>query len=268
MALTGINTYIQIGSLEVQRCPEVVVDMQRHRPVSLARIVLNDAPQEAFRSVSENDAVVIRLGYRGEAPLSWQGTVIRIDGVGDQVVIRAAGAGLALTRKMVCQSFYEETPEAIASFAIGQAGLPAGRIDSPGVVFPRFTASDIPAWQVVRQCEHTCQKAFGIDMSRWALWVGGDGKVNWGNFEEAGEMPVIATGAGLIRHLPGATAHPLCLNLVETFLLAGFRPSRRFRLIDTRRDIDDDFQALTVTHRVTGKTARTFIGYGEEVDKY
>ncbi len=268
MALSGINTDIRIGGMQVRRSPEVVVDMHRHRPFDRATIVLNDPSQEAFRTVAEDEAVTIRLGYRGEAPLEWRGAVIKTEGVGDQTVIRAAGAGLALTRNLVCQSFYEETPEAIASFAIGQAGLPIGRIDSPGVAFPRFVASDIPVWQVVRQCEHTCQKAFGLDMSRWALWVGGDGKVNWGDFEEAGEQPLIATGAGLIRHLPRATTRPLRMNLVETFLLAGFRPSRRFRLIDTRRDIDADFRALTVTHRVTGKAARTFIGYGEEVDKF
>ncbi|MDY6904080.1 MAG: hypothetical protein SWH61_05275 [Thermodesulfobacteriota bacterium] len=268
MTLSGIRTHITIGGLEVMRCPEVVIDMHRHRPVSRAMVTLNDASGVVYGEVSRGDAVTIRLGYRNESPAVWAGAVRQVYGDGDQVIIQVAGVERAFTDNTVCQSFYEETPEAIVHFAIGQTGLPAGQIDSPGVVFPRFVASDIPVWQVVRQCEHTCQEAFGLDMSGWALWVDAAGEVNWGNFDEPGDIPAIATGAGLIKHTPHVVEYPHCLHMVETFLLAGFRHSQLFRIADRRRGVEGAFRALTVTHRVTENQARTFIGYGEPGEKF
>lgn len=96
--------------------------------------------------------------------------------------------------------------------------------------------------------------------------MGQDGKVNWGDFDEEGDIPSVATGAGLIKHLPASDAKGL--NVVETFLLAGFMHSMKFRLIDTRRDIDDEFRALSVWHEIKERSVRTFISYGEEYNQF
>jgi len=265
--ITGIRTHISIGGLEIMRTPHVWIECERHSPLSRAGITLADPKGEYYRSVGLNYPVRIRIGYRDEEPAVWKGSVSRKEpGTKDQIEIRAVGQDLALTTNII-QSWANETPEAIIGWAVGQAGLPTGQIDSPGVTFPWFTARNIPVWQVARQCAHTCQRAFGLDMSRWALWMGASGKVNWGDFDEPGDVPVIASGAGLIKHMP-ANGTGALLSMVETFLLAGFRHSRKFRLIDNRRGIDDEFRALRVRHDITDRAVRTFIWYGEEHEKY
>jgi hypothetical protein len=98
-------------------------------------------------------------------------------------------------------------------------------------------------------------------MSRWALWLGDDG-VNWGDFDEPGQVPVVATGAGLIRHLPGGGAYGR--SVVVTFLIPYFAANMAFRLRDQRRGVDSLFRAQTVIHSITPDMARTCIEYGDE----
>ncbi|WP_211233827.1 hypothetical protein [Maridesulfovibrio bastinii] len=102
-------------------------------------------------------------------------------------------------------------------------------------------------------------------MSHWALWLGADG-VHWGDHDEDGSMPEIATAAGLIRHIPSAAPHSM--GEVETFLLPDMLHSHKFLLQDTRRGIDDQFRALRVLHEITPTSARTRLGYGEEYGRY
>lgn len=267
--ISGIRTHIFIGDQEILRCPGCRIEFVRHRPLSRAAITLPDPKGELYRSIKNDRFVEIRTGYRNEEPAIWKGMVSwkKRGSTKDQIEVGVVGRDeKTLCSFPILQAWENETPEAIIKWSIGQAGLSPGRIDSPGVTIPRFAASNIPVWQVARQCAHTCQKAFGIDMSRWAFWMGADGKVNWGDFDEPGDMHVIATGAGLIKHLPSSAAKGL--NVVETFLLAGFRHSMQFRLIDTLRDIDDEFRALQVFHEIKERSVRTFIGYGEEYEKH
>lgn len=267
--ITGIRTHIFIGGTEVYQCPRAWIESVRHRPLSRAGITLPDALGEWYRSISPGTAVEIRLGYRDQAPATWQGTVawVKHGHTKDQITVGAVGVERPLCETLILQSWEDETPEAILKWAIGQAGLTAGRIDSPHVTFPRFVASDIPVWQVARQCAHTCRRAYDLEkMRRWAFWMGADGEVNWGDFDEPGVTPVIATAAGLIRHKPASDA--LGLNEVETFLLPAFRHSMLFRLVDSRRGIDDTFRALVVRHSIRPHAVRTFIRYGEEYGKF
>lgn len=267
--ITGIRTHIFIDGQEVLRCPRCWIESIRHRPLTRAGITLPDPKGELYRSIKNDQFVDIHLGYRNGGPAIWKGLVSwkRWGTTKDQIEVGVAGrCETSLCSIPVVQAWENETPETIVKWSIGQAGLTAGRIDSPGVTIPRYVASSIPVWQVARQCAHTCQRSFDIDMSRWALWMGAGGKVNWGDFDEAGDTPVIATGAGLIKHLPAADTKSL--NMVETFLLAGFTHSRKIRLIDTRRGIDDEFRALSVRHEIRERSTRTFISYGEEYEKY
>jgi hypothetical protein len=209
--------------------------------------------------------VYIRFGYRDQEPGTWTGSVelAKTGKTKDQFEISAVGTELPLTTHRVKQSWENETPEAIIRWAVNSAGLQLGRIDSPGVTFPRFSAANIPVWQVVKQCSRTCAQSFGLDMSKWALWNGSNG-VNWGDFdEESTQIPVVATAAGLIEHRP-ADGKNAMLGQVTTFLLPNFRDSMVFRLTDTRRGVDEYLRALEVSHVITPSSARTIIAYGAE----
>ena len=181
--ITGLNIYIRIGALEVQRCPEFKISMQRHKPLTTMKVVLPDPQARIMPGINLNDEVLIRFGYSGQSQGSYKSTVSGMSSYDDKLFISITGTQRPLIETVITQAFEDETPEAIIKWAITQTGMASGRIDSPGVVLPRFAAGTIPAWQVARQCEHTCEKAFGIDMSQWALWQGKDEKINWGNFD-------------------------------------------------------------------------------------
>lgn len=263
----GIWTKITIGGNIFIRCPRVWVEFRRHTPLSRCGITLPDAMGEQFRAVKEGDNVELLYAYRDEPVTNWSGTVAWIKhGTKDQVHIGAVGLEKPLSMTLIRQSWINESPEAIIRAAIAQSGLPVGRVDSPGVVFPRFVASNIPAAQVAVQCEATCLRAFGIDMSRWALWMDHEGKVNWGDFDEQGPEVNIATGGALIAHLPAGDAAGL--SRVETFLVPELRDAMPFTLKDSRRGIDGVFRAQTVRHEFTVDSARTFIWYHPEGVEY
>ncbi|MFH2064991.1 MAG: hypothetical protein ABIK15_07330 [Pseudomonadota bacterium] len=264
MKIAALNTEIQIGNYQANRCPRVWIAGTRNAPLTRYGVTLPDPAGDLYRSIRKGDLAAIRIGYRDEGAALWEGTVDwKSRGTTqDQIEVGIAGQDLPFSNTIITQSWENESPEAIVKWAIAQAGMTAGRIDSPGVIFPRFSAPEIPVWQVARQCAYTCLYAFGIDMNGWAFWLGADNKVNWGNFDEDGDMPVIATGAGLIRHLPSETKTGL--SEIETFLLADFRHSMRFRLIDERRGMDTEFRALGVLHDIKPDQARTYLRYGEE----
>lgn len=267
MRISGIRTHIYVGSREFLRCPRCLIESRRHAPLGRAALNLPDPTGELGRSIAEGSPVEIRLGYRDQAPAIWQGTVswTRRGATADQLRIGAVDGALPLSATRITQAWQNETPEAIVAWAIRRTGLTVGRIDGLDVGLPRFVASNVPVWQLVRQVAHSCQKAFGVDMSRWALWLGADG-VNWGDLDEPGGVPTIATGAGLIGHAPGGG--PAAVSEVETFLLPGLTHSRRFHLQDIRRGVDETLRALTVRHEIEPKKARTYLCYGEEYGRF
>lgn len=263
-ALSGLAVRIRLGRLQILRCPRLVIDSTRHQPLTVARIVLPDPAGDVGRSLARGDAAEIALGFRDQEPATWHGTVggLMAGQTADQVLVRVLGPELPLVETVITQTWLGESPEAIVRATVRQAGLPLGRIDSPGMQLRHFVASGVAPWQLARQAAHTVARATGQDMRRWALWMGADGAVNWGDFEEPGGVPVIATRAGLIRHSPAAC--PAALGCVETFLLPSMRHSRLFRLKDERRGIDEQIRALRVVHEITPDSARTFLHYGDE----
>lgn len=267
--ITGIRTHIFIGNLEIFRCPECSINYSRHSHLSCAEILLPDPGGNLFKTFKASDPVIIRMGYRDQVPNEWTGTISKLapPNKKDQILVKAVGMERPLSDTRIIQSWENETPEAIVTWAIGQAGLEIGKIDSPGVTFPRFIASNIPVWQLVRQCEHTCLKAFGLDMNGWALWMDSIGKVNWCSSDEDVDIPVIETGSTLIRHLP-ATGLQTGLSLVETFLMPGFKRCMKFRLRDSIKGIDQILSGLEVRHVIKPTSVRTFIQYGEMYEKY
>jgi hypothetical protein len=269
MEIHGLNIRIKIGANEVLRCPEWRIDSQRHQPLGRARIVLPDPFGELWKTlVPADDGLAITYGYRGQESAAWNGAVsCLLQGpTCDQIEISAIDGAEALATTKITQAWENESPEAIVTWAIRQAGFTPGRIGVTGLVLPRFVASAIPVWLVAEQAAHSCQRGFDLDMSRWALWLGLDGRVNWGDFDEPGPVPEIATGAGLIDHAPDKSIAGL--HKVETFLRPGLMHSQLFRLRDTKRGIDGTFRALRVSHRGIPDQVRTFIWYGTEYVRF
>lgn len=269
MKITGVRTHILIAGTQILRCPECRIEYARHAHLSMAEILLPDPLGELFRHFKPEDRVIVRLGYRDQEPDEWQGSLTKIAPYSkkDQILVRAVGLERPLTDTRIIQAWEKETPESIIAWAIGQAGMPVGRIESPGVVFPRFIASNIPVWQIARQCEHTCSRGFGLDLRDWSLWMDRSGRVNWGAHDEKAALPEIETGTTLIRHLP-APALQLGVSLVETFLIPGFKRCMKFRLKDRIRGHDAVHSALAVRHISTSHSVRTFIWFGDTYEKY
>ena len=261
--LTGIRLHITIGTNDILRAPRWWIDSTRQADLGRAGITLADPDGILARSINKLDPVTIWIGYRDQAPAEWSGTVDwRKEGATrDELEVGCVDPARLLATTLITECWENDTPEAIIRHCVRQTGLPIGRIDAPGVIIPRFVASRIPVRQVARQAAETCQRSFDIDMTKWELWLGAKG-VNWGNFDEPGSVPLIETGGLLIDHAPAEDS--AALGMVETFLIPDLRHSRRFRLRDIRRGIDEVFRAQRVRHEGDPDKARTFIWYGTE----
>lgn len=267
--IDGIRLHLLVGSVEYPRCPHCWIEARRGTPLSRAGLTLPDPLGAEAKRLTRDAAVEIRLGYRDEAPAVWTGTVAWArPGTVDQIEVGAAGGERALTTARIIQAWQNETPDRIVRHAIEAAGLVVGRIDAPaGVTLPRFVASNISPWNVIEQVEHTCRRAYGQTMAGWRLWVDGQGKVNWGDFEdETGGSFVAATGGNLITHSPATDA--LGQGVVQTFLAPAVWPGQTFVLQDARRGTNQTLRVLAVRHDIRSASARTWITYGVEHAKY
>ncbi len=262
--IAGVVVNISIGGLEMHRSPQAWIESQRHSCLSRCGVTLADPAGELHTLVRPGDHVSITYGYRDQEPATWQGTVEWMKpGTEDQAEIGAVGTEKPLAAARIVQAWANETPEAVIRYACGRAGLSIGRLDSPGIVFPRFVAMNISPWQIALQCAQSCRRSYGLDMSRWALWLGSGG-VNWGDFDEPGNEVVVASAGLLISHQPASDQ--ASLSGVEAFLIPGLGHSQKVRLVDERRGIDHEFRALKVRHEI-GAENRTIIWYGAEHDR-
>tara|TARA_B100000683_G_scaffold264145_1_gene293319 strand:- start:499 stop:1290 length:792 start_codon:yes stop_codon:yes gene_type:complete len=260
--IAGIRLHIEIGDAIIQRCPRLQINSVRHRPLDVAVVDIPDARAEAAQIFFPGDPVRIEYGYRGGESAVWEGTLRGIKRISrDQVSLLVDGKALPLTTTFVRDCYADESSVAIASHLLGHTGLSVARIDIPNEAISRFPVSDIPVWQAVRQLLQTLRQAYGHDMDRAALWLGATG-LNLGDFDEAGNVPVIATGENLIRHLPAQASHSH--HSVESALLPGMAHSRLFRLIDMRLGVDEMLRALSVRHEVTPDEITTKIQFGRE----
>jgi hypothetical protein len=268
-AIAGVRLYVRVGNLEVRRCPRLELVSRRHAPVAKAEIHAPD-PDGTLRSqVADGATVTVEYGYRGGQSATWTGTVQGMRRVSrDQLCLLADGPDLALVRTTVRECYADESARAIARHLLQHTSLAVAT--APGITIPdeplaRFPVANIPVWQAVRQLLHTLARSFGHDMRATALWLGtenGQPALFLGDFDEPGDVPVIATGENLIRHLPAASGTGL--NSVETFLLPGLTHSRAVHLVDTRQGLDAQIRALTVRHEIEEQRMRTFIEYGRE----
>jgi hypothetical protein len=258
----GIRLYIEIGGNVIARCPRLEILSVRHRPLDMARVHVPDPEGEAKDLFAHGDPVRIEYGYRGGESAVWQGTLRALERVSrDQVCLTADSLALPLATSFVAECYTDDSSLSIARHILGHAGLPLGRVDIPDEIISRLPVSTLSIWQAIRQLLHSLHRAYGHNMRRTALWLGADG-LNLGDFDEPGDLPVIATGENLIRHLPAHAKS--ALHMVETALLPGLSHSRRFRLVDSRLGVDQAFRALDVLHAVTPERIKTNIRYGRE----
>lgn len=260
--IAGIRLHVEIGGAIIPRCPHLVINSVRHFPLDTATIEIPDADAEVAGLLQTGDPVRIEYGYRGGASATWEGTLRGLRRVSrDQVRLQMDSKALPLATTLVRECYADESSMAIARHLLGQTGLPIAKIVIPDEIVPRFPVSNVPVWQAVAQLLGSLEIAYGHDMRRTALWLGADG-LNLGDFDEAGDVPVIATGENLIRHLPAQMRNDL--HSVETALLPGMSHSRLFRLTDTRLDVDQTFRALDVCNKITPREIKTKIRYGRE----
>ena len=263
MDISGLRIVITVAGLEILRCPAWWIDSLRSAPLGGAGLILPDADGSLSRSLKKGAAASIQFSSPSGVQGDWQGTIAATAAAKerDHLGVRLVSLALPLATTRITQTFSNETPEAIMAWAIRQSGLSVGTIGATGMVLPHFIASDCSVVELSRQLALTCQRSFDLDMSAWKLWLGAGG-VNWGDFDEPGSVPTIATGAGLILHAP--SGWHCGLSAIETFLLPDLTHSRRFHLLDTRRGIDASYRALQVRHAGTVNRVRTHIYYGAE----
>ena len=265
MALSGLHLTATIGGATVQRCPRCVVATDRRTVLSRARIDAPDPDGTLARSLTSGQPITISMGYRGSDVVEFSGTVDGWEPSGGsnrhQLTVHAAGPELPLATTRIKAMYMDESADWLARKVLQASGFSLGTVQAPDVVIPRATFTDVPVWRAMEQLAHTCRRAHGRDMSAYALWLDESGALHWGPHDDPQPaVPMVATAAGLIRHLPTVTA--LGRNRVETFLLPVMRAGRRFRLRVTRRGVDEEYRALRVEHVVEPNRARTHISYG------
>ncbi len=268
-AVTGTRFAVQVGSVTALRVPRFWIRSERHAPLVRAGITLPDPEGTLYAAISTGDAVSVNYGYRDQDATTWQGTVRWVrHGSKDQLEIGAVGLESALADVQIVQHWRNETPEAIMQQCLSKCGLSAGTIDAPGITLPHFQASSKPVWEIAQALERTIQRATGQDMSKWTLFAGSDGLVHWGDQDDPAQtsVPVISTGAGLIKHMPAADKAGL--SRIVTWLIPGFQASQLFELNDKRRGVSGQFRAQKVEHLHEQQATRTIIFYGEEYDQH
>lgn len=267
--IDGIQISAIVAGRQYLRVPHLWLDSIRHAPLTRAGLTLPDPTGEEIQRIAKGDAVTFIMAYRGEAASYWQGEVTWTKpGTAHQVEMGLVGNDAAFSRCRFTAAWLHETPEAILTQLLSQAGISAGTIAVPGLEIPRFAVSNENLWQIVEKLELTCARAFGSDMSAWALWMDESGLAHWGDFDapEQTEVPSVITGQNLIAHTPATNA--ASLSMVETFLLPSLRHSYQFTLHDMYRGVSGTFRAEKVRTEADGTKARTYIWYGKERSRY
>lgn len=269
ITIDGIQLSAIVGGKEYLRLPGLWLESARHMPVTRAGLTLPDPAGEEIRRLTVGQQVTFVMGYRGGEASLWQGEITwKKPGTEHQVELGLVGADAVLAKARLTQSFMHESPEAILRHALSSHGIALGRIDSTGLTLPRFATSNENIWQIAEKLELTAKRAFGLDISKWALWMDNNGKAHWGDFSDPGQtnIPGAVSGGNIINHSPATDAG--AFSTVETFLLPSLRHSQLFKLQDIYRGTCATYRAQKVRHQADGGSARTIIFYGPEREKY
>lgn len=259
MTITGLDINLTVGGFTVNRLPRAELRLTRGAVAGRCLLELPDPAGEIAAGLALDDLVDLYFGYRGGLNQSWQGRVTEISSNDDVVKVTALSAGLAFIKTRVTECFHQETARGVIARLMAMAGISPGRLEGPDEFIPHLIFKDQPVYQCFRQINETLARVYKRDMSASPYWVDDGGFGHWGDFDEAGPVPVLAGGANLIRHDPkgdeGEAAALLCPGLGHSGLFT-IRDDRRARTL-TRR-------ALSVVHRLGCRGNRTIVAYGKE----
>jgi hypothetical protein len=261
-SVMSIGLEAQIGPLSFDRLPELWLDSRRHEPLTMAGVSFPDPDGSLYPLLAKGQTVTISFGYLDGQEGDWSvfsGTLESKTRTADSVKVMISGRDRKLLDKPITQSFRNETMENILSWCVGQAGLAPAHIDPTNLLMPRFMVSGQNVYEISQMLKAAAKRAFKQDLNAWALWLGRDG-VNFGDFDEPGEAPVIASGELLISHSPKTGE----LSQVSSFLIPDMRHSRQFLLVDGPGGIYARHRAQMVRHEINQGSARTYIYYGPE----
>ena len=267
--IDGIQISAIVAGREYTRVPRAWYESIRHTPLTRGGLTLPDPTGEEIQRIAKGDSVTIVMGYRGEESNYWQAEVTWVKpGTRHQVEMGLVAKDAAFSRSRFTDAWIDETPESILKNVLSRAGISIGQVASPGCVLPRFVTSNENVWQIAEKLELSCNRAFALDMSAWALFMDDDGMAHWGDFPAPSQttVPTIFTGGNLITHSPSTDAAGY--GTVESFLLPTMRHSHVFTLQDMYRDVSGQFRAQQVRTEATGNSARTYISYGPERGRY
>jgi hypothetical protein len=257
----SIGLEAQIGPLNFNRLPEFWLESRRHAPLTRCGLSFPDPDGSLYPMVAKGQSAFVSFGYLDDIWSVFSGTVESKSQARGQVKVEISGLDRRLLDRPFTQSFRNETPENILKWCAGQIQEPVGRIESTGLVMPRFMISGLNLYEVSQMLKASIRDAFNLDLRAWALWLGEKG-LNFGDFDEPGEIPIIETGEMLLEHSPAGD--PEELSKVTSFLIPDLRHSRVFVLSDAIGGVYARHRAQIVRHEINQGAARTYLWYGPE----
>ena len=260
MSITGLNINLTVGSFTVHRFPWGELRLERGAVAGRCLLELPDPQGRLSAELKKDDPVDLFFGYRGGPEQSWQGKITEIKGAKDAVRLSALSPELAFIQTKVTECFFEENSRQVVRRLLALAGIAPGRLEGPDEVIPHLIFSDQPVFECFRQINETLRRVYEHDMSKQVYWIGPDGRANWGDFDEPGDVSVFASCDNLVRHNPKNEDEGEVVGL----LFPGLIHSRLFTVRDARRAGALTKRALTVKHKFGEHGNLTTVTYGLE----
>ncbi len=269
--LGRLQTTIQVGNLQTNRCPRFVIRSSRFVSTTKALVRLWDVNFHLLKSVKKGDLALITIGYSGQKSHTWRFEVETIHEIKKNTLdLELVKEDVRFKRKKIKKTWENETPAPIVKNIIQETGFQPGAIENIQVVFPKFIANSKSAWDTIKGVERSMRLSHRESRKYLALWQDKKGVFHWSAaFEPSDPLRVFSIGEGLITHrinnrssdiTKGENAD-LPLNSFETFLTPDLKHSQTIRVVDKRRQVDGEFPIIDVIHRFINNSASTCINY-------
>lgn len=268
MALEGINIRCNIGPYEVLRTPRLRILYRRSALVSRAEIDLPDPDGSIASALNLGDSCRLRFWYRGGNGLShdFHGVIDGFAPGGPRTIrVLIAGREIALLKTLITESYHKEPADLVARRILTMSGFDITELGIPNDILPHIVFSRVSIAVACRQIRESLERAFGHDLSKHALWLGGDG-LRWSDGFEPGDTYVVASAENLIEHTP-VTA-PKGLSRIVSVPLPGLTHSMRVQIRDAHHKTNALVKAQEVEHLLEDGQNRTTILYGGEYGWY
>lgn len=260
MTITGLDLNLTVGSFTVNRLPWALLTLERGAVAGRCAIELPDPRGAVAAGLSEGDPVNLFFGYRGGPGQSWSGRITEIKARKDQALVTAKSAELAFIETEVIECFHNENAKTVVTRLMALAGVAPGRLEGPDEVIPHLIFNGFPVWRCFRILNETLERVYELDLSACPFWIDENGLGQWGDFDEPGPVPVLASGDNLIKHDPKNGDEGRATALLHP----GLNHSRLFTVRDFRRSLELTKRALSVTHQLGERGNLTTVTYGIE----